>query len=280
MVQIFINCPICSKKGTMDIDENVITQNSRGITTISVSKVLCEHSFIAYIDNKFDVRDTFITDLTLESPELELDNLSLGKTPDQETINVFLITINLHPSTLTYILRACFNNEKVLLINNIEIVHKHLINFMHYIFVNTFAINFMVINRVDFQKNRKLFKDYLIIDDLRVLNDKNKVLKAKKFEVERNIVHSFFNEISPDISLNNIKKEIAKAFKLSNDVLVYVLNLDESEALDAKDLTKFLETQYNIKISTNYLTFLIDIVRNFYKVNVRDASDCLKFLWD
>ncbi len=280
MVQIFIDCPICSKKGYMEIDEKIISQNQRGITTVSVSKVVCEHSFIAYIDNKFDVRDTFITDLTLDSPALELEAFDMKMIPDQDTANILLITLNIHPMTLTYILRACLSNKKILLIHDLDILHKHLLSFFDYIFADTFTINFMVLDRIEFRNNRKKFKDYIILDDLKILNDRNKVLKNKKFDVERNIVHSFFSEPAKNLIINYIKNEITKAYKLSNDVLVYVMNLNEGEALDAKDLTRFLEKEYNTKISSKYLNFLIEIVRNYHKVNVVDASDCLKFLWE
>lgn len=280
MVQISIDCPICSKKGIMEIDDSMISQNERGITTISVSKIICEHSFIAYIDNKFDVRDTFITDLTLTSPTLELEIFDMDGVPDQASINILLIMLNIHPATLTNILHAFLCNEKILLIHDLDILHKHIRNFFDYIFTGTFKINFTVMDRTKFRRVRKLLKDYLILDDLKVLNDKNRILKNKKLEVERNIVHSFFSETADDLSIIKIKNEISKAFKLSNDVATYISNLDEGEALDAKDLTRFLENLYNTKISSKYLNFLIEIVRTYYKINFIDAADCLKFLWD
>jgi len=280
MVQISIDCPICSKKGIMEIDENMISQNKRGITTISVSKLICEHSFVAYIDNKFDVRDTFITDLTLTSPTLELEVLNTDGIPDQASINILLIMLNIHPTTLTNILHAFLCREKVLLIHDLDILHKHILNFFKYIFADTFTIDFIVMDRAKFRKNRKEFKHYLILDDLKVLNDKNNILKNEKLEVERNIVHSFFSETANDISIIKIKNEISKAYRLSNDAATYVLNLDKGESLDAKDLTKFLENHYNTKISSKYLNFLIEIVRNYYEIKFLDASDCLKFLWD
>jgi len=85
----------------------------------------------------------------------------------------------------------------------------------------------------------------LILDDLKVLNDKNKILKNKKLEVERNNIYSFFSETANDLSLIKIKNEISKAFNLSKDVATYISNLDEREVLYAKDLTKFLENLYN-----------------------------------
>jgi len=152
--------------------------------------------------------------------------------------------------------------------------------FFDHVFAGAFSIDFLVMDRAIFRKNRRNYRDYLILDDLNVLNDKNKILKNKKLEIERNIIHSFFSETANDLNLIKIKNEILKAFNLSKDVASYISNLDEGKVLDAKDLKKFLENLYNTKISSKYLNFLIEIVRNYYKVGFIDAADCLSFLWN
>lgn len=68
MVLVQIVCPICKKVGYIDIDKDSLRQNSRGITAINISmEHICPHSFLAYVDRNFHVRDFMIVDFNVES---------------------------------------------------------------------------------------------------------------------------------------------------------------------------------------------------------------------
>ncbi|MFX1381086.1 MAG: hypothetical protein ACFFBP_01470, partial [Promethearchaeota archaeon] len=74
MVDVEVRCPSCKKVGKIDVQENVILNSQRGITTICVEQsLICNHSFVAYIDTNLDVRDYILSDFTVELPELQKD---------------------------------------------------------------------------------------------------------------------------------------------------------------------------------------------------------------
>lgn len=77
MVKVRINCPECNKRGYIEVRENIINDCQRGVTDINISAhLVCKHSFIAYIDKCFIMRDAFITDFTVELPEIDMNKQS------------------------------------------------------------------------------------------------------------------------------------------------------------------------------------------------------------
>ena len=71
MSKVKIVCPICSRKGTLDIDDSLIKLKPGGLFSINVDKnFTCEHSYVAYIDQNYIVRDYFDFDYNIELPEI------------------------------------------------------------------------------------------------------------------------------------------------------------------------------------------------------------------
>ncbi|MFX1394960.1 MAG: hypothetical protein ACFFAH_15510, partial [Promethearchaeota archaeon] len=63
MNKVQINCPICSKTGSIEISHNILKDSLRGLLAINIAKdIICSHSFIAYIDKNLNVRDYFVAD--------------------------------------------------------------------------------------------------------------------------------------------------------------------------------------------------------------------------
>ncbi|HEY0088616.1 MAG TPA: hypothetical protein VGB37_07220, partial [Candidatus Lokiarchaeia archaeon] len=70
MPSVKINCPICEKKGTIDVSQEIMKNVSRGLLAVNIAKeIVCSHSFVAYIDKNFNVRDYFTADFQIEIPE-------------------------------------------------------------------------------------------------------------------------------------------------------------------------------------------------------------------
>ena len=116
MVGIEIHCPICSKKGIVEVEENLIRNSERGVSAINVAEnLICSHSFVAYIDKNLSVRDSFITDFKIETPDVELEHkLIEAEIPSLDVIDVYLITININALWLTFILHGVFYKKKTL----------------------------------------------------------------------------------------------------------------------------------------------------------------------
>ena len=86
MVKVKINCPVCSKYGIIEVEENIIINSKRGVAAVNVSSdLVCEHSFIAYIDKNFNVRDSFISDFTVDLPEMDtVQQIDMDKIPGKD----------------------------------------------------------------------------------------------------------------------------------------------------------------------------------------------------
>jgi len=198
MVKVEIRCPACAKVGKVEIEENIISQSVRGITAVNVAEFLvCEHSFVAYIDKNLAVRDCFVADFQIELPQIDQQKIEKVDVPDSEVIDIYLISININALWLTFILRGCFYKKKILILNDLAVLNKHLTNFFKYIFQNTFDIDISTETKILYKKNKKLFKNHIIIDNNKVINDKKQIMKPKLIKIERSIVQSFLVEPDP-----------------------------------------------------------------------------------
>ncbi|MFX0186269.1 MAG: hypothetical protein ACFE8A_00885 [Candidatus Hodarchaeota archaeon] len=282
MVKVEIHCPECTKKGKLEVEENLIIQSKRGVSAINVAEdLICKHSFIAYIDKNFNVRDCFITDFTIELPQIEIEQITEDKIPDKDTIDVYLLTLNLNALLLTYILRACFFRKKILVLNDLSLLNPHIMNFFKFIFQDTFDIDISIKQEKNYKKDKKKYKGYIVIGKDKIIKDKEKIL-SKWTKIERIIVQKFLAEQDPQTSLIILKNEISKAYKLSKDVELYLKNYDKTSELTPKLMSNFLTEKYNQKISDLYLRFLIKIVQYYSEVDfskIFDFDNYIRWNW-
>jgi hypothetical protein len=282
MVKVEIHCPECSKRGKLEVEENFIIQSKRGVSAINVAEdLICKHSFIAYIDKNLNVRDCFITDFTIELPQIEVEQITVDKIPDKDTIDVYLLTLNLNALSLTNILRACFFKKKILVLNEFSLLNPHIMNFFKFIFQDTFDTDISIEQEKNYKKDKKKYKAYIVIGKDKIIKDKEKVL-AKLTKIERTIVQKFLAEQDPQTSLIILKNEISKAYKLSKDVELYLKDYDKTSELIPKLISNFLTEKYNQKISELYLRFLIKIVQYYSEVDfskIFDFNNYVRWSW-
>ena len=70
MAKAEIRCPTCDNVGKLEIAEDSIKNVSRGLLAVNVAPhIICEHSFIVYIDKNLQVRDYFVADFHIELPK-------------------------------------------------------------------------------------------------------------------------------------------------------------------------------------------------------------------
>lgn len=282
MVKVEIHCPECSKIGRLEVAENLIIQSKRGVSAINVAEdLICKHSFIAYIDKNLNVRDCFITDFTIELPQIEVEKIPEDKIPGKDTIDVYLLTLNLNALSLTNILRACFFKKKILVLNELSLLNPHIMNFFKFIFQDTFDIDISIEQEENYKKDKKKYKAYIVIGKEKIIKDKEKVL-SKLTKIERTIVQKFLAEQDPQTSLIILKNEISKAYKLSKDVEIYLKDYDKTSELTPKLISNFLTEKYNQKVSDLYLRFLIKIVQYYSEVDfskIFDFNNYIRWSW-
>jgi hypothetical protein len=279
MVKIKIRCPECFKKGDIEVDSKIISESKAGVTAITIAEnLICKHLFIAYIDRNCAVRDSLIADFTIDLPEVKLPEEIEYDIPDSESIDIYLLTINVPPYTLACIIRACFYNKPILFINDFEVVNTHLVNFFEYIFTDSFEVNIFLTTKIGYKKNKKQFKNHIVIEKNKVIKDKEQLMISKNMKIENILVQKFFSVPDPITNLITIKNEIKKVYELSLKVLEFNNKLKENEPLSLKRAVDYLFNEYEIKISIPYLTFLLDIIEFYFKVELNRDSEYLSFL--
>lgn len=275
MVKIELRCPSCSKIKYIEIDEKIVNSNPRGVTAINVPEdQICNHTFVAYIDKNLDVRDCFLTDFKIELPQVEtIQKVVDREIPDKDKIDIDLIKKNLSALTIASLLRAFLLKKPFLLLSDDEKLIEHLKAFFSFVSQDNFEYNFKVINREFYKKNKKQFKNYIVIDGKKVLNDKSKLLDPKKIKIERAIIQKFMAEYNPTSSLIIFKNEIQKAFELAKNIIEIIDSYEGDEKLGKKKVIDLLMEKKNIKISFSYLEFLLDIIKNYFNHDLSMLSD-------
>lgn len=280
MVKVIIKCPICNKVGRIELPEEfLVDTEKRGLVTLNLGKdQICQHSFIAYIDNNYVVRDCFFADFQIELPQLEVSHsLYENQVPDSDVIDVKLINLNLHPLTLAYIIRSVLLKKKILLLSQDEFIHSHLRNFFNIIFKDSFEIDLSIEKSEVYKNNKKDYKDYVIFEDNKVVQDKRKILNNKKVKIEKIFVQKFLLEYNSKIAIIFLRNEIQKAYELANELSTKINELLKNNQTDVKHLFDNLSETYKIKLSLPYLSFLIEIIENYFDVKIPDV--CKFFLF-
>ena len=132
-VEITIHCPVCNNRGQISVEKNIIDQSSRGVTAVNVAEnLICQHSFVTYVDKNLNVRDAFVCDFKVEIPKLEGPDLEEYESPTNFDLSI--IKINIMPSVMANILRAILMGAKIVYLSDQEFLDDHFYKFLEYIF--------------------------------------------------------------------------------------------------------------------------------------------------
>ncbi|MFX1394065.1 MAG: hypothetical protein ACFFAH_10865 [Promethearchaeota archaeon] len=288
MAKVQISCPSCSKFGYIEIAEDLINKSMRGLLAVNIAEeTICSHTFIVYIDKNLIIRDYFMADFKIELPKIEIpESINKKGIPAKDVLNIDLIKLNLPGILITYVFKSIFSKQKTVIISNQEFLFEHIRNFFKYITQETINSDILVCSKEEFNKNKKKYKDYIILQGNQILRDDNKVLNPKKMKIEKQLVQEFLSENDLAYSYIMLKNEISKIFLLGKDVADYINHLPQSEQkkLSIFDLSKHITdyaTIHKIKIHREYLDFLVDLVINYFEIKISkqaDAKDFLTFL--
>ncbi|MFX1258357.1 MAG: hypothetical protein ACFFAN_10885 [Promethearchaeota archaeon] len=266
MVKIQIRCPSCSKLGNIDVIEETIKKTMRGILAVNVSDI-CPHTFIVYIDKNFKIRDYVMADFHIKIPE----NASNEAFPDliaPEEVKVDLVKLNLTPKLIAYVLKSILYKKRVALISANYFLNDLFLNFFNYITQDSFSADISLISKKDYEIKKEKFKNYVVLEGNNIIKDNNKIINPKKLDIEKRIVQKFFEEIEPQSSLILLKNDLQKIYKFSKSIVNFIKNSDKKDILKSKQLIDYLKEIYKVKISKQYLNYLLEIVRNYFKVEI------------
>jgi len=274
MPQIQVRCPSCHKNGIIEIDDNALKNVTRGLLAIYVdTHTVCEHSFITYVDRNLKIRDYFIADFQFEIPQaVSIEKTKEEKIPESETLNLDLIKLNLPATLITYIIKSIFLKQKILIILEEEFLYSHVINFFKYISQGAFTVDISLISKEDYGQKSKNYKDFMVFDGIDILKNIKKAINPKKLAIEKQIVHNFFTNNDINLSLILLRNDIQKAYTLSKSIAEFINSQKKDEKINILKISKELEVRYDIKLNSMYLNFLIEIVKNYFGLDVPSIS--------
>ncbi|MFX1395002.1 MAG: hypothetical protein ACFFAH_15725 [Promethearchaeota archaeon] len=274
MVKIEIICPSCLKKKYVEISEDTLNvDNSRGIISINLKKnQICSHSFVAYIDRRYNLRDSLLIDFDLELPQIErVQNIEDYEIPDSDVLDLDLIREYINALSLTYIIRSFMLKKKLLILIDKEFLYNHLFHFLKFIFKNSFEIDINVEKSDVYNRIKRNFKGYIVLNNKRLVQDKNKTLVLKKIKIERIFIQKFLAENDNKLALLILKNEIQIAFEFAKELSKKILDLSqnrERKDISPKKIYKNLVKVSNVKLSLPYLNFLLEIAENYFEVEI------------
>ena len=91
-------------------------------------------------------------------------------------------------------LKEFFLKKKILIIFDNEFLRGYLYQFLQYITEGTFSHEVVLLSRKTYPKVKKEYKNYIILENSKVIKDKDKILNQKKLKFEKTIVQKFFEE--------------------------------------------------------------------------------------
>ncbi len=278
MKRLEVRCPSCSGRGQIEVSEEAVEKAARGVFAVNVMEgVVCEHSFVAYIDKNLAVRDTFIADFQLELPDIVPEQVITPDVSEQlDSIDVGLIKLNLPAALLTHVIRAIFYKKQIYLIFDQSYMVDQVYRFIKYITLNSFETDILVISGE--QYDMKNFQDALILQGNQIIKDSDNILNPKTLGIERSLVRKFLAEYEPKPSLIYLQNGLQKAYDLSRTIVEIVKNLKKKEKIYSKDVIETISSNHYVSIQLPYLDFLYGIVENYFDVKVPKSSNISDFL--
>ena len=273
MAKIEIHCPTCSKKGNIEIDDKSLENSARGLLAVHIPiGTVCTHSFISFIDRNYAVRDYFVADFHIEMPQIEsMEKINSIDIISKDVIDIDLIKLNVHAMTLTYVLKAIFLKQKIILISDYEFLYDHLFKFFNYITKSAFEFDISFVKEEEYKVNKKEYKNCIVIKEVEIIRNQKNIINQKKLYIEKQIVNKFFSTTELGYSYIFLKNEIGKCYELSKAIVDFIK--EEKENKNLIKISKNLEERYHIKINPTYLNFLISIVENYFGLQVPSISE-------
>ncbi|TXT60684.1 MAG: hypothetical protein BAJALOKI3v1_880007 [Promethearchaeota archaeon] len=275
MKRVKIHCPVCNTSGKIQVDERLLETNQKGITAINIDEsIICSHSFVAYIDKNYNVRDSFVSDFKIDLPDVQIQNKGrLDDFRDLDKINLDSLLSEISAVELSSILNGVFSKQNVLLLNDSEVVSQNLHKILDFIFKDTFISNISILNHLEYIRYKWNYDNYEIVDYDEIFDGDKKKKYLKNMKIESAMVKKFLSEEYAKSGLIILRSEIIKAFELSNTIIKILHNHTEMQELTKKDVSESLSEKYGINIQSEYLDFLLEIVKNYHQQDLSRLAD-------
>jgi hypothetical protein len=229
---------------------------------------------VAYIDKNYNVRDSFVSDFKIDLPDVQIQNKGrLDDFRDLDKTNLDSLLSEINAVELSSILNGVFSKQNVLLLNDSEVVSQNLHKILDFIFKDTFISNISILNHLEYIRYKWNYDNYEIVDYDEIFDGDKKKKYLKNMKIESAMVKKFLSEEYAKSGLIILRSEIIKAFELSNTIIKILHNHTEMQELTKKDVSESLSEKYGINIQSEYLDFLLEIVKNYHQQDLSRLAD-------
>jgi hypothetical protein len=144
--------------------------------------------------------------------------------------------------------------------------------FLKYIFQNSFRVRIKITRDYDSNGSFEISINNDMLDDIGV--NKNPVF-IENFKFINKIVKNFYSNNDPLLSLDNLRHEISLIFALTQEIYNFTRDRDFTN-ITRKQLVLDLLDTFLIRIDKKYfLSFLIEIVDNYFGVKIKFTQDLI-----
>ncbi len=247
---IKISCPECKKSTYLFIPNYLLKKNTLRIQLCTNE---CDHYFLAFIDKKLNIRTKFIEKLLDFKSELDLSNLSM-----ENLISFF------RQDLFFNIFHAIFFRIPVVFIGEQEIVEE-LIKFLKKIFINLeYGEQILSVNRLEFEKKFKKFKDYLIVD----LNSYIAIDPYENHEIfdfEFRLFKNILKIEGQNLQILQTNSEFERLILHTDQILKECESFTE---ISEDNLIKSMNAVYDIKIERYEIPIIIKLADIYYNTDL------------
>lgn len=273
MPEIEIRCPICQKKGRVEVPE---VTSGKGLMAVNVEEgIICDHNFIAYIDKNLNVRDRYVADFQIQIKKTT-DKAEKKGLPE-DTLDLDIIKYNLPQEAIANILRAIFVKKKILFLFGQDHLCIHFENFFKWITERSFEIQLEFTNKTHYRANKKQYKDYLVLKKNQVVRDKEKIIDPKSMKELYLLVDKFFEEEEIGSGMIVLKNEIRKFYLMAEYIIDYCQE-QKKDKINSKKLIDSIADHFNIKITFPFLNLLVETIEEYFRYELPEISEVSDFL--
>lgn len=269
-----IVCPICHSKKIINIPMRIIDQSKQLISLLIPTGRVCDHAFVPFIDKHLKVRGYQKLDALLDDIEPKTELTTELKPHD---IDVFEIKMNLRPEIMIYVVRGSLLKKRILIVieNNLEFFKDTLFDFFDYIFQKSFDAHVLIHTKKTYKVSKKHYSEYFVLERKGIIGGLKKSLNINELKIEQEIIKEFYRESDSNLGLKNLRDKLREIYTLCHKLLEFYKKQGINHPLQEKKAIRYLEDTHFIKISKGYFKFLVEIIKNYFDIEIMLVQDKL-----
>ncbi len=267
-----IICPECNLVKEFSFSKSIINSDDFITTVFFTRGNICEHQFNAYIDIHGKVRGYQLINFVVPSFAEESSELKplFNREKNSKDLDFEIIEMNFSMDFLKYIFRIIFFKKKTIVLEKDEFIISHLMNLLNYLTEDSFNFDILFYSKKKYQNVKKSYKDYIVIDKDKIVNNPSKFLSQRKkkmriqLKIENYLINKFIVLKSYEFFLQILRKEIHKIYSLSSTIANYAKDIKDQQKLNISKIKEILKAKDRTNEYNPYIDYLINIAQNYF----------------